>query len=112
MSPVVDQYGYLWTGSGPFLYNKSDLTTYSVLRFDTTSTATAILAVQLPDEANVRFGSIMPIDDALIQEMHMSCTPPSGHLYLRTQKLHSIFHVAIISVNNAMPDIFLLPCSN
>ena len=52
---VVDKLGYLWTGSGPFLYG--DAGTHSVLRFDTsTSTvnSAAILAVTIPDEANVR----------------------------------------------------------
>ena len=61
MSPVVDQYGYLWTGSGPFLYNSTNPASYSVLRFDTSSTATAILAVQLPDEANVSYRSMIHI---------------------------------------------------
>ena len=61
MSAVVDQYGYLWTGSGPFLYNSVDPTSYSVLRFDTSNIATAILAVQLPDEANVSYRSMMHI---------------------------------------------------
>lgn len=50
---VVDQFGFLWTGSGPFLFNSADNTTHSVLRFDTSSTTSAILAVQVSDEANV-----------------------------------------------------------
>ena len=56
---VVDKYGMLWTGSGPFLYGAAG--TYSVLRFDT-SIATAndaakpILAVTITDDATVRTG--------------------------------------------------------
>ena len=54
---VVDKYGFLWTGSGPFLYGAAG--TYSVLRFDTRITsandaAKPILAFQMADEANVR----------------------------------------------------------
>lgn len=57
MHAVVDKYGFLWTGSGSFLYGADG--TYSVLRFDTSITtpndeAKPILAFQMPDEANVR----------------------------------------------------------
>ena len=54
---VVDKYGFLWTGSGAFLYGGAN--TYSVLRFDTTITtrndaAKPILAFTVVDESNVR----------------------------------------------------------
>ena len=54
---VVDKSGFLWTGSGAFLYGGGG--TYSVLRFDTSITtlndaAKPILAFAMPDESNVR----------------------------------------------------------
>lgn len=55
MIAVVDKWGYLWTGSGTFLYRGADPATYSVLRFDTnTANHAAIYALQMTHEANVR----------------------------------------------------------
>jgi hypothetical protein len=59
---VVDATGFLWTGSGSFLYadnGDGSSNTYSVLRFDTSITTAndaekPILAFAMPDEANVR----------------------------------------------------------
>ena len=53
MPAVIDKYGFLWTGSGSFIYDSADTTTHSVLRFDTSSSGTAF-AVQVTDQANVR----------------------------------------------------------
>ena len=54
---VVDKYGFLWTGSGAFLYNGTG--THTVLRFDTSITtlndnSKPILAFAVVDESNVR----------------------------------------------------------
>ena len=54
----MDKWGGLWTGSGTFIYDGSDATTYSVLRFDNTNTTAPIRAFQMTHEANVRIMTI------------------------------------------------------
>ena len=55
---MVDKYGFLWTGSGSFLYD-GNAGSYSVLRFDTSITSLndatkTIFAIKVTDMANVR----------------------------------------------------------
>lgn len=51
---VVDKWGYLWTGSGAYLYDGSNAAAYSVLRFDTGGSANPIRVFQMNHKANVR----------------------------------------------------------
>lgn len=54
VSTVVDEWGYLWTNSGTFIYNGTDTKSYSVLRFNTDNMRTGIIyAFSVDHETNV-----------------------------------------------------------
>ena len=71
VTAVVDESGFLWTGCGTFLYNSTDVTTYSVLRFDTSDTTAPIRAFQMSHEANVSIGDFITL--MLRMHLHASC---------------------------------------
>lgn len=56
---VIDKWGYLWTGSGAFLYDGDDATSYSVLRFNTADPTAAIRAFRMTHEANVSVNIVL-----------------------------------------------------